>query len=226
MSHPFGLLNRRTVRSTPNPIDKSTVVSIYPKEIVETKPTIQPGKFRIAPGSYDNPSVLVVGMSSWWREVGEEEPLLEIPISSITVADSIVKDWANGIIGANGDDAVPGIFFIPGEFTAEEIKSKHKGLLDRAKARQDNWYRKLLEIADVSWARTNGNPLGISDDMRIAAEMLGKTDRDWYRGVLNTEVATCPACGNINKVGYPVCANCKAIIDPKRAQELGLKFAM
>ena len=55
---------RRTVRATPNPMDKSTVVSIYPKELNEIKPTIMPGRFRLEPGTYEKPSILVVGSSS------------------------------------------------------------------------------------------------------------------------------------------------------------------
>ena len=55
--------NRRTIRAPINPMDKSTVVSIIPKRIVETKATITPGYFELASGSFDNPSILVVGPS-------------------------------------------------------------------------------------------------------------------------------------------------------------------
>src|SRR6187200_2386767 len=91
-------VNRRTIRAPVNSLDKSTVVSILPKRIYETKITIQPGVFEIAPGSMEHPSVLVVGASSWWREVDVDQPLLEIPVSSIQVADSIVKDYCNGLL--------------------------------------------------------------------------------------------------------------------------------
>ena len=33
---------RRAVRQEINPLDKSTVISIFPKDINETKPTVQP----------------------------------------------------------------------------------------------------------------------------------------------------------------------------------------
>jgi hypothetical protein len=54
-------------------MDKSTIVSIYPKEINEVKHTIEPGRFHLKPGKPDSPSLLVVGSSSWWKEIDEEQ---------------------------------------------------------------------------------------------------------------------------------------------------------
>ena len=110
-------VNRRTIRAPVNPMDKSTVVSILPKQIYERKITIQPGVFEIKPGTFENPAILVVGPSSWWREVDIEQPLLEIPVSSIQVADSIVTDYCNGLLACNMDTLMPGLFYLPGEFT-------------------------------------------------------------------------------------------------------------
>src|SRR5258706_9506503 len=123
MALPFAFLNRQTVRAPVNPLDKSTVVSIYPRAIEETKYTIQPGVFKIPAGSYKEPSTLVVGPSSWWKELDESQPLLEIPVSSITIADSIVRDYCNGILCCNMGDATPGLFFIPGEHTVTQIQA-------------------------------------------------------------------------------------------------------
>jgi len=84
--------NRRTIRAPINPMDRSTVVSILPKRIIERKATLQPSTFELSPGTFENPSVLVIGPSSWWREVDENQPLLEIPVSSVQIADAIVRD--------------------------------------------------------------------------------------------------------------------------------------
>ena len=121
--------NRRTIRAPVNPMDKSTVVSILPKSIFERKITIQPGIFELFPGTFENPAILVVGSSSWWREVDIDQPLLEIPISSIQIADSIVKDYCNGLLACNMDDMMPGLFYLPGEYTVERVKKEHTGLL-------------------------------------------------------------------------------------------------
>ena len=125
------LMTKKTIRAPVNPLDKSTIVSIYPKEINERNHTIQPGVFQIPPGSYDRPSILVVSSSSWWREIDEDQPLLEIPVSSIQVADSVVRDYCIGLLGCNMADIMPGIFYIPGEWTVERIKKEHQPLLQK-----------------------------------------------------------------------------------------------
>lgn len=216
--------NRRTIRQPVNPMDKATVISILPKDIVEVKHTIQPGTFHILPGSYASPAILVVGPSSWWREIDEEQPLLEIPTSSIQIADSIVKDYCNGIFACNMADTMPGLFYVPGEHDAASIKKNFLQELNAAQARQKSWYTLLLKLADSLWARSNGNPLAISDDMRLAAKELAQTTKDWMKDFSMIEMVRCVACGALRNPDFPVCGSCHAIIDKKRAEELGLIF--
>lgn len=201
-------IRRRTIRGPVNPLDKSTVVSILPKDIDERKCTIQPGQFVIASGSYDKPAILVVGPSSWWREIDEEQPLLEIPVSSIQIADSIVKDYCNGILACNMADAMPGLFYIPGEHTVESIRKSYKHELDNALKRQKNWYSILIKLGDALWARSNGNPLAISDDMRLAAREMNQTTRDWMKDFQMVEMVRCRACGSLKNPQFPICATC------------------
>jgi len=221
-----GLENQRiTMRSPTNPLDKSTVVSILPKPIREVKYTLTPSTFELSPGSYENPALLVVGPSSWWKDVGEEQPLLEIPVSSIQIADSIVNDYCNGLLGCDMSDAVPGIFFIPGSIDKDALKTKHKTMLDRALANQKRWYNVLIKLADSYWSRTNGNPLAISDDMRLAAREMGVTDKDWMEDFSRVGLERCPACGTMRNPSFPMCSTCKAVIDPEKLKKLGIKFA-
>jgi hypothetical protein len=205
-------------------LDKTTIVSIYPTEIEEKKPTISPGVFIIPAGSYENPSVTIVGPSSWWREIDEEQPLLEIPVSSVQIADSIIKDWANGILGCNMSDAMPGLFYIPGALTIVDIRKSYKHELDAAQVRQRNWYSALVKLADALWARSNGNPLSISDSMRVAAKEMNLT-KDWLKDFKMVDTVRCKACGALLNPMFPVCPTCKAINDPAKAKELGLTFA-
>jgi hypothetical protein len=119
---------RRTIRAESNPLDKSTVVSIYPRELVERKPTIQPGIFTIPAGSIEKPTLVVVGPSSWWRDIDIEQPLLEIVNGSVQVANSIVVDYCNGLLGCNMRDTMPGLFWVPGEFkTVESLFKAENG---------------------------------------------------------------------------------------------------
>jgi hypothetical protein len=216
--------NRRTIRAPVNPLDKSTVISILPKQIDERKLTIQPGLFSIPPGSIEKPAILVVGSSSWWREVDIDQPLLEIPVSSIQVADSIVKDYCNGLLACNMADMMPGIFYVPGEITIERLKKEHLPLLIKAQATQRKWYAELIRIADILWARTNGNPLSISDDARLACKELNISNKPWLGDLQAMELIRCIACGALRNPAFPICGACKAIADPAKAKELGLTF--
>lgn len=217
-------IHRRTIRGVINPMDKSTIVSVYPKEIDEVKHTIQPGRFIIPPGSPDKPAILVVGPSSWWREINDEEPLLEIPVSSIQVADSIVRDYCNGILGCNMADMMPGMFFIPGEHKVESIITSFSKELALAVAKQKKFWGELVKLADSLWARSQGNPLAISDDMRLAARQLGLPTKDWMKDFSMIEMVRCFACGTLKNPQYPVCASCRAI-DPSHERSKEIKFS-
>lgn len=205
-------------------MDKSTVVSIYPKEIIEIKHTIQPGRFVIPAGTYEKPAILVVGSSSWWREIDEEQPLLEIPTSSIQIADSIVRDYCNGLLACNMGNAMPGIFFVPGEKTVAQLQLTDSAFLSRAKIKQDAWYLELVKMADVLWARTNGSPLCIADDMRLAARELGLTNKDWMADFQTIQQVRCVACGAFKNPAFPVCQTCKSV-DLNHPAAKDLKFA-
>lgn len=217
--------NRRTIRAPVNPMDKSTIVSILPKPIYERKITLQPGVFELLPGTFDNPSLLVVGSSSWWREIDEDQPLLEIPVSSIQIADSIVRDYCNGLLACNMADLMPGLFYLPGEFNLEKLRKDHMNLLMRAKETQKRWFLELIRIADILWSRTNGNPLAISDDARLACKELNIQNKPWLGDIQQAELIRCVACGSLRNSAYPICQTCKAIADPELAKKLNLTFA-
>jgi hypothetical protein len=219
----FQMKNKRTVRAPQNPMDKCTIFSIYWKDIEERKPTIQPGYFFIPAGSYETPSRLVVGSSSWWREVDLDQPLLEIPHGSVQIAESIVKDYVIGLMG-RAVDAQPGIFWVPGNISLKELKSEDKYIaaLNRANQMQENWYRNLVKIADIGWSRTNGNPLTINDDMRAAAKALRLENKDWMQDFKLQETVACIACGHPRNPKFPICSNCHTIIDHELYSKAGL----
>lgn len=220
----LGWDKRRAIRTETNPYDKSTVVSIFPKLIHEIKYTIQPGEFFIEPGSYEKPSLLIVGSSSWWRDVDPEQPLLEIPVSSIQVADSIVKDYCNGYLGCDMGDSMPGLFYIPGEITLGKVLTEYRPLLDKAKAKQTNLYRALVKLADALWSRSNGNPIAIADDMRLAARELS-FNKEWIKDYQAAELIRCIACGSLRNPQYPICTSCHTIVDRVLYEKSGLKEA-
>lgn len=222
-----GISNRRaTQRTPPNPTDLSTIVSIYPRRIVEHKVTLSPGVFIIEPGTVDRPSLTVVGTATWWKEIDEEQPLLEIPNFSTQVADALVKDYCNGLIGCDMSNAMPGLFWVPGKYTSlAKLKEEHLARLLAAHTKQQNYYNGLIKMANQLWAKTNGNPLAITDDMRLAARELNQTDFNWMSNFTMLEKSSCQACGSPIKPEFPICPTCKAIVNEKLAQERGIKFA-
>lgn len=212
-------------RAPVNPMDRSTIVSVYPKEIPHKNPTISPGYF-LVPAAPDNGfSRLVVGPSSWWKEMEEGQPWLEIPTSSMEIAASIIRDWANGLVACNMTDTMPGLFFLPGDVFDEIIEEKYAAKLKEARAKQDRWYFSLVKMADILWARSNGNPLSISDDARLAAEKLQLKNKAWMQDFTTITLVNCPACGVLRNNNFPICQHCKVIIDKTKFDELGLEFA-
>ena len=221
------LLNsRRLIRATKNPMDRCTIVSIFPKDIIdEYKPTIEPGKFTILAGTLEKPTILVVGSSSWWKDIDIDQPMLEMQRSSIEVANSIVHDYCNSILGCNMADAMPGLFFVLGEHTVMEIKVKYKTKLEEVSEKQNNWYKVLVRLADSLWSRTNGNPLVICDEMRLAARNLNFNDKPWLKDFQVAEQVRCKACGGMRNPTYPICPTCKAI-DSEHPLSKEIKFAI
>lgn len=215
MSYGIGALGatRQIQRIPGNPLDRATVVSIYPREIREVKETIEPGRFIVPAGTIKRPGLLVVGSSSWWRDFDPEMPLIEIPVWATTVAESIVRDWANGLFMCDMGESMPGLFHLPGNVTHDELIVKYKNNLLNAELRQKNWYKNLVKAGDILWARSNGNPLSISDDMRLAAQELGLKDKGWMKDVATYELINCKFCGSLLKPGFPVCPNCHNVVD-------------
>jgi len=213
---------RRAYRSPPNPLDKSTIISIYPNKIEIQKHTIFPGKFIIEPGTYEKPSILVIGQSSWFRDRDPNLPIEEVVCGSMEVANAIVNDHISALVTWSGD-AKPGLFFIPGEKDLLSVKKDHKDLLDNAKIRQNRWYESLIKMADAMWSMSNSNPRTISEEMRLAAQELNISEKKEWMGDFNTrEMTNCPACGFLRHGNFPVCQNCHTIIDKKEFEARGL----
>lgn len=212
--------NRRTIKAPTNPLDKCTIVSIYPKPIKEIKLTVDPPEYLIPAGSYEKPSVLVIGPASWWKDMDPNQPLVEIQISSVVMAESIVKDYCSSVLCSDMANATPGLFFVLGEKSSTQVVFQHKDLLDQAKVKQENWQKEIVRMADVDWARTNGNPLSIPDEARLAAEMLGLKNKPWMQDFKHFEMKNCPACGHLYNPLFPMCANCKTVIDKKKYEEM------
>lgn len=219
--NPFALNNKRVIRTIPNEYDKATIISVYPREIKDKKETIFPGSFEIPAGKPESPSITIVGPSSWFRDMGDEMPAIEIPNNAVQVANSIITDYCASMIESDRN-AGPGLFFIPGPWTLKEIQTKYSEALAGAIKKQDRWFRRLVDVADRGWAETNGSPRSISDLSKMAAELIGAKDKDWMRSTIQAEMIKCIMCGNLRNPGFPICGSCNRIVDVELAKKRGL----
>jgi hypothetical protein len=225
--------NQRIIRMPVNEMDKCTIVSVFPRDIVEVKHTLSPGKFEIPAAKKDDFELVVVGPSSWWKETDPHQPLLEIQTSSVRIAESVIIDYCNGLIGCDMHSKMPGLFFVQGVLTKKNCNSyiqpntnKTFGiLLEEARRKQKEYFLELVKIADLLWVRSSGNPMVIGSDMKMAAKELGMLDKPWIGESKRIDMAPCKACGEFVNPTFPVCKHCKAIINREEAERLGLKFA-
>lgn len=217
-------------RRAVNPLDKCTIISAYPRDIKETKPTIFPGEFTVPAGKTNGEfSVTVIEPSSWFKETDPDQPPIEIPVGSTQLAESIIIDYCNSLVKAVIGVAQPALFFIPGEHDFEGVKDYKSrdgitfyNLMDRAIGLQKNWFRELVRMADIDWARASGNPMSIMDLSKMAAFELNMKDKPWLSEFKAIHMVNCQACGTMVNPGYPRCAHCGHINDKAKARELGI----
>lgn len=235
VNNPAPVMGKRVIFPLPkNPADRATIVSVFPKEIDEVKPTIFPRRFVIPAAEKDGFSLLVLDGASYFRpSTIDRMPASEFQINAAALAQSIVDDYLNSTWLSSRGVRCPGIFWVPGEFNSKTIlKYTHPDgrdfnrLLADYRGIQKNWFSEVMNAADAFWATTNGNPRSIPEDARIAASVLGvENTKPWMQNVVASQLENCVSCGEmINKL-YPVCRYCHAVIDQKKATELGLTFA-
>lgn len=216
----------RTNRMPVNPADKCTIVSVFPKEINEEKPTLTPGRFKIHAAPDNDFEILVIGSASWFKEnMDTNMPFLEIPTGSLRLAQSIIEDFIQATYAAT-PDSCPGLFYVPGAYNKSTIiKSAEadqlndngevvvKGkifpvLLQEARERQKRWFQQLVALTDMDWVQTGGNPRVVSNDARLAARKLN-LDKPWMKDQVVYDMVNCQSCGTLVNPNYPVCATCK-----------------
>ena len=218
----FADASRMAIRSATNPLDKCTIVSIMHKGYVSRKHTLEPGIFRVPSGTIEKPGILCVGPSSWFLDTDPDRPIAEIVTNSTQVAESIINDYIVGLLAFDRNGSMPGVFWVLGEKTQAQVIKDHQPELKKYDAFQKTWYRNLVGLADSLWAQSNGNPLTISDDFRIAASVLG-LNKPWINAFSTVELIACVLCGKLRDPGFPICANCNHIVDPDKYKSLGLK---
>lgn len=197
-----------------------TVVSLVPFLIEEQKPGLIPGKFCFKPSVKDAPEVLTIKDSFYYVYIDENRAPMKQIASDEVVAKAIVGDYCNAQMGIE-DGTGPAMFYVVGQYTAEEIQKEFPQLVAKALEQQKRWFVKMCQIADNDWQRYHQHNV-ISDTQRTAAEYIGwrAVEHPWMAPMSAMKSAACPACGLSAVVGVVICPNCKCVLDKEKYKEL------
>lgn len=198
---------------------EATVVSFMPWAINETKPGLIPEVYYIPPCEGDKPAVIHIhdARSNLYVRDGKTYPLTH---PAEEVANAIVMDYCRALLESD-DNAKPALFWVPGKLTPDEVLGKFAKEIIEAKKKQNNWFLKLIRLADDDWAKTGQHRM-ITDLQRYAAKSLGWLTRPWMQSSEPTEFIKCPACATLVNNTAAVCSNCGYVTNPTKAKELGI----
>jgi hypothetical protein len=210
----------------------STVISIVPFPIDEFKPGLIPGVFHIERCADENkPICITIGESFHYVYIDAERGNLRVLNPSYEVAASIVADYNSAQLEAK-PTSHPGLFWMPGVWTAEAINkdAEAKERLEEAKRVQREWFVSIVRLADDDWEKTRQHQ-SISDTQRYAAKILdptNKQNRQWIfvdpsKGIEKIEMVLCPACGSDVAKTAVICRFCNYVLDEVKYSQM--KFA-
>lgn len=221
----------------------ATIVSIYPKKIVEKKSShLQPSEI-VIPGCMSESGVgypefgpvtipIIDAKTLFYKMLNE---WIESPVIAYDYAKSIVEDFfrSNVDIVLDPDNPVgPGIFAIDDAYTKENtiraegydsekaaiwVRQNYAREILRAQRAQDEWFRVLVAKADAEFNRTR-NIRAISDIHRFAAIRLG-VEKDWGKNI-TIQNTKCPACRLMIDPLALICPNCKTVVKPAELAKL------
>lgn len=197
----------------------ATIVSVFPQEIKETKPGLIPDTFIIPKSDGKNPQVLHVKDVNSALYIGDGKTF-RLTHSFKEIATSIVEDFCNGFIEADADRR-PGIFWIPGKHSKENVVKQFPKQIADAIKRQNLWLQRLVISADDDYQK-HGQVRGISDLQRMAAFILGLTNKPWYVAPEPITYVKCDACSTMVDSSAAICHNCKHPVNIDKALSLGL----
>lgn len=191
----------------------STVVSMIHIALMEEKPGLLPNVFRIAPGTMEKPSVTHIGAARHHVYLDDTRGSLPIKDASYEVARSIVEDYSTSQVCIS-EGVFPGIFWVPGKLTFEEIQDEYPDILRDAKIGHKRWMEALLKLADDDFARYAKHNV-VSDFQRRLAEIckLDPKKHPWMNVANSLEQLSCPGCGNAYMPGIEICGSCKRVLN-------------
>lgn len=197
------------------------VVSVFPFAINEDKPGVIPRYYHIPPVKQGDIEILKIGSTMMLIDLADRPEKLKVDVSPAIIATSLIRDFATSQLAYDSESA-PGLFAVSGQgLTKDKIKKEYPEEIERARQRQNNWFRKLVFLADDDWSKYHQHRL-VSNLQRIAAKNLG-LEREWLVDVAPPKA--CPACGSsLPNANVAVCFRCGAVINESLAKTF--KFAV
>jgi hypothetical protein len=211
--------------------DISTVISMLPYPLHEQKPGLVPGVFKIpytAPGDFTLFSVERCQHSVY---LDENRPRLIVPDPSDIVARSIVEDHKVAMICYEGGIAEPGLAWVWGEYLNDDdgkrsLAYAHASLLKSMISLQNEWYKRLLQMADDDWARYRQHKF-VTELQRTAATVLGQVNREWMIAhKIEEALSKCKFCFTQIHPNACICPSCHGIVDEARYKQEFLNSGM
>jgi hypothetical protein len=192
----------------------STVVSILPLEIRDSKPNLYPGNFIIPAGMINKPGLLEVTKSVFYIPMAFGAPSLQAASSCLEVAESIVRDYVDALIGIS-DDNRPGIWVENQTFKdSQEAAIVLMPEIQKRIVAQRNWFVSLVNLADAEF-RQHNQANSISSLQKLAARELNLKDRPWMITLDQLSVNNCPMCFSQVNAAAVMCGACRYVIKPE-----------
>jgi hypothetical protein len=198
-----------------------TVVSLVPYQVTDTKPGINPYEYTIPPSNGIIPALLVIKDANSPLYRGSDMPNFNMIIPGEEIAKSLVNDYIRAQL-VYAEDSHPALFWVPGEEKDGNIViTKYNKELEKARSAQNNWFKRLIELADDEWSKNHQHKT-ITDIQRFACRSLGQTDnKEWYTSPDPVQMIKCPACMSMIESAAVVCKNCKHVVNKEQAKKLG-----
>lgn len=199
-----------------------TVVSLLPWALNELKPGLIPESYRIPEAKDGKPGILHIkdARSNLYVRDGKTFPITH---PAEEVANALVNDYCIAQLEQDSESR-PAIFWVIGKYSADEIILKFKAELLEAKRKQNNWFMKLIRMADDDWEKTKQHRI-ITDVQRHAARSMGLLTKPWMQNIEPQEFVRCPACATLVDINAAVCQNCGYTTNKVKAKELGITEA-
>lgn len=198
-----------------------TVVSLLPYSLDEEKPHMLPSTFKVPAAKYGDIAILHVEEGIHYIpnpviDEGKPGSSFKTITPPAEMARSIVEDYVGAMI-CLGEEAKPGLFWVEGRLTREEVLRYYFTEVKEAERMQINWFKRLIAMADADFTK-NKNKMAVSDLQKIAARCLNYR-AEWidFTGEL---AKNCPYCTSIVAFDAIKCPSCNEVINRERYEAM------